>query len=50
MRRKWPDWVGSAPIIFGATNVGLGANAAQNALYHSNWSGYAATGNAFTDV
>jgi len=50
MRRKWPGWVGSVSILFGSTNVGLGANAVQNAFYYSNWSCYAATGNAFTDV
>jgi autotransporter-associated beta strand protein len=53
MRRKWPGWVGSVPILFGATNVGLAAVAAQNTYYSSNWSGYLATppsGDTFTDV
>ncbi len=58
MRRKWPiwagsGWVGSVPILFGATNVGLAAVGAQNIYYSSNWSGYVATppaGDTFTDV
>ncbi|MGD0462079.1 MAG: G1 family glutamic endopeptidase [Tepidisphaeraceae bacterium] len=54
MRRKRVGWVGCAPIIFGATNVGLGAIAAQNGLSgSSNWSGYyasASSGNAFSDI
>jgi hypothetical protein len=53
-RKKWPGWVGSVPIIFGATNVGLGAIGAENALEEStNWSGYVASapsGDAFSDV
>lgn len=51
MRRKWPRWVGSIPIIFGATNAGLAV--AQNAFYASNWSGYFATapaGETFSDI
>jgi autotransporter-associated beta strand protein len=54
MQRKWRGWVGSVPIVFGATNVGLGATAAQNSLESStNWSGYVASapsGSAFSDV
>jgi hypothetical protein len=46
--------VGSVPIVFAATNSGLGAIAAQNALEaSSNWSGYfasAPSGSAFSDV
>jgi hypothetical protein len=51
MRRKCPRWVGSIPIIFGATNAALVA--AQNTFYSTNWSGYVATapaGDAFSDI
>ncbi len=54
MRRKRVACLGFAPIIFGATNVGLGAMAAQNTLSASNnWAGYyalASSPNAFTDI
>jgi autotransporter-associated beta strand protein len=51
MRRKWPGWIGSAPIIFGATNFGVVA--AQSVAITPNWSGslaFAPSGDAFTDI
>jgi autotransporter-associated beta strand protein len=54
MRRKWVGWVGCAPVLFGATAVGLGATLPENSLYtSSNWSGYfasAPSGEAFSDI
>jgi autotransporter-associated beta strand protein len=50
MRRKWRGWVGSVPILFGATN--LGVVAAQTIYFSTNWSGYlvSAPSGAFTDI
>jgi autotransporter-associated beta strand protein len=51
MRRKWSGWIGTAPIIFGATNFGVVA--AQNVAFSPNWSGFldlAPSGGAFTDI
>ncbi len=54
MRRKRIGWVGCAPIILGATSVGLGAMVAQDTLYSSsNWSGYfasAPSGDEFSNI
>jgi autotransporter-associated beta strand protein len=53
MRRRWPGWLGSASIIFGAADLGARCAVAQDTAYSRNWSGYYASApseSSFTDI